>query len=194
MLGRTWKYRTSNLPNLQIPNLEPTEPLVCSWNRTSNLPNLLKTEPNLEPYYIQWEKIGDFFWGFSIKTEPRTYRTSSLSPKTEPRTYRTSKNRTEPRTEPGSTQHYFIYIDQKNKCILYFQKARNRPEARYKKARPARGPIHKSPSPPEARKTQARNITTTSWIGPIWNQSGREGFSLVTSASFCIEHLEPEER
>ena len=30
--------------------------------------------------------------------------------------------------------------------------------------------------------------------GPIWNQSGREGFSLVTSASFCIEHLEPEER
>ena len=33
------------------------------------------------------------------------------------------------------------------------------PEARYKKARPARGPIHKSPSPPEARKIQARPIT-----------------------------------
>ena len=47
----------------------------------------------------------------------------------------------------------------KNRCIECFEKARNRPEARYKKARPARGPIHKSPSPPEARKTQARNIT-----------------------------------
>ena len=53
----------------------------------------------------------------------------------------------------------FRYINQKNMCILYFQKARNRPEARYKKARPARVQIHKSPSPPEARKTQARNIT-----------------------------------
>ena len=50
VLGWTLKYRNSNLLNLQKLNLEPTEPLICSWNRTSNLPNLLKTEPNLEPY------------------------------------------------------------------------------------------------------------------------------------------------
>ena len=44
--------RTSNLPNLQKPNLEPTEPLIWPTNRTSNLPNLLKTEPNLETYTL----------------------------------------------------------------------------------------------------------------------------------------------
>ena len=57
--------------------------------------------------------------------------------------------------------NFFPKFFLKNWCIECFEKARNRPEARYKKARPARGPIHKSPSPPEARKTQARNITST---------------------------------
>ena len=56
---------------------------------------------------------------------------------------------------------YFIDIKQKYRYILYFGKARKKPEARYKKARPARGPIHKSPSPPEARKIQARPITNS---------------------------------
>ena len=53
-------------------------------------------------------------------------------------------------------------MDIKQKCgyILYFGKARKKLETRYRKARPARGPIHKSPSSPEARKIQARNITT----------------------------------
>ena len=48
VLGRTLKYQTSNLSNLQKSNLEPTEPPICSWK--PNLPNLEKTEPNLEPY------------------------------------------------------------------------------------------------------------------------------------------------
>ena len=54
-------------------------------------------------------------------------------------------------------------MDIKQKCgyILYFGKARKKLETRYRKARPARGPIHKSPSSPEARKIQARNITTS---------------------------------
>ena len=57
--------------------------------------------------------MGDFFNVFPSKpnlepTEPRTYRTSSLSSKTKPRTYRTSKNRTEPQTKPGWTQHYAL--------------------------------------------------------------------------------------
>ena len=53
-------------------------------------------------------------------------------------------------------------MDIKQKCgyISYFGKARKKLETRYRKARPARGPIHKSPSSPEARKIQARNITT----------------------------------
>ena len=52
-------------------------------------------------------------------------------------------------------------MDIKQKCgyILYFGKARKKLETRYRKARPARGPIHKSPSPPKARKIQAQNIT-----------------------------------
>ena len=52
-------------------------------------------------------------------------------------------------------------MDIKQKCgyILYFGKARKKLKTRYRKARPARGPIHKSPSSPEARKIQARNIT-----------------------------------
>ena len=37
-------------------------------------------------------KMGDFFGGFFIKTEPWTCWTSNLSPKTEPRTYQNSKN------------------------------------------------------------------------------------------------------
>ena len=80
VLGRTSKYRTSNLPNLQIPNLEPTEPLVCSWNRTSNLPNLLKTEPRTL-LYTMWKNRW-FFEDFPSKrnlepTEPqKTERTS----------------------------------------------------------------------------------------------------------------------
>ena len=47
VLGQTLKYRTSNLPNLQKPNLKRTKPPVCPQNRTSNH---LKTESNLEPY------------------------------------------------------------------------------------------------------------------------------------------------
>ena len=54
-------------------------------------------------------------------------------------------------------------MDIKQKCgyILYFGKARKKLETRYRKARPARGPIHKSPSLPEAQKIQARNITNS---------------------------------
>ena len=52
-------------------------------------------------------------------------------------------------------------MDIKQKCgyILYFGKARKKLETRYRKARLARGPIFKGPSPPEARKIQAWNIT-----------------------------------
>ena len=71
--------------------------VMSYWYDTTHLDSLLN----------RMAKNRWFLEGFSIKTEPRTYRTSSLSPKTEPRTYRTSKNRTEPWTEPGSTQHYY---------------------------------------------------------------------------------------
>ena len=40
---------------------------------------------------------------FSIKTEPRTYRTFNLSQK--PNLEPTKPPKTEPRTEAGSTQH-----------------------------------------------------------------------------------------
>ena len=59
-------------------------------------------------------------------------------------------------------------MDIKQKCgyILYFGKARKKLETRYRKAQPAQGPIHKSPSPPEARKIQARNITISNLPWP----------------------------
>ena len=58
-------------------------------------------------------------------------------------------------------------MDIKQKCgyILYFGKARKKLETRYRKARPARGPIHKSPSLPEARKIQAQNIANLFIVG-----------------------------
>ena len=51
-------------------------------------------------------------------------------------------------------------MDIKQKCgyILYFGKARKKPEARYKKARPAQGPIHKSPSPQGAIMTIPQSV------------------------------------
>ena len=91
VFSRTWKYWTSNLTKLQKPNLEPTEPPVCSLE-----PNLEPTEPpknRTEPRTLlnRMAKMDDFFGDFFIKTEPRTCWTSNLSSKTEPRTYRTSK-------------------------------------------------------------------------------------------------------
>ena len=53
VLDRTWKYRTSNLPNPQKPNLEPTEPLVCPQKPNLEPTEPQKTKPNPEPNQVR---------------------------------------------------------------------------------------------------------------------------------------------
>ena len=73
----------------------------------------------------------------------------------------------------------------KQKCgyILYFGKARKKLETRYRKARPARGPIHESPSLPEARKIQARNITNN--LFPIYLSNKIESNNATPTTAWC---------
>ena len=89
VLGRTWKYLNSNFPNLQKLNLEPE-------NWTSNLPNLLKTS-NLSSWM---GKNGWFSEVFS--SIPTLKHTEPLICPQKPN-FKPIK----PRTERGSTHHYF---------------------------------------------------------------------------------------
>ena len=60
VLGRTLKYLTSNLPNLQKSNLEPTEPLICSMKSNLELTEPPKNQTETRTLLNGWEKIGDF--------------------------------------------------------------------------------------------------------------------------------------
>ena len=43
VLERTPKYRTSNTPNIECPNIELSEHHILAQNRTSNMSNITKT-------------------------------------------------------------------------------------------------------------------------------------------------------
>ena len=108
VLGRTWKYRTSNLPNLQKPNLEPTEPLF--WPQK---PNLEPTEPpkyrtNLRTLLNRMAKMGDFFEVFSSKPnlEPTEPLVCPQKPNLEP----TEPPKTEPNLEPNQVRPNTTFI------------------------------------------------------------------------------------
>ena len=102
VLGRTLKYRTSNLPNLQKSNLEPTEPLTCSLKS-----NLEPTEPpknRTEPRTLlnRMRKTGDFFEVFPSKPnlEPTEPLVGPQKPNLEP----TEPQKTERTSEPNQVR------------------------------------------------------------------------------------------
>ena len=44
VLEQTPKYRTSNIPNIECPNIELSEHHILAQNRTSNMSNITKTQ------------------------------------------------------------------------------------------------------------------------------------------------------
>ena len=48
MLERTPKYRTSNTPNIECPNIELSEHHILAQNRTSNMLNITKNQTCLQ--------------------------------------------------------------------------------------------------------------------------------------------------
>ena len=114
-MGRTLKYRTSNLPNLQKSNLEPTEPLICSLKS-----NLEPTEPpknRTEPRTLlnRMRKTGDFFEVFPSKPnlEPTEPLVGPQKPNLEP----TEPQKTEQTSELNQVRPNTIQIHSSLFCL-----------------------------------------------------------------------------
>ena len=102
VLGRTLKYRTSNLPNLQKSNLEPTEPPICFWK-----PNLEPTEPpknRTEPRTLL-NRMRKNWWFFEFfLSKPNLEPTEPLVGPQKPNLEPTEPQKTERTSEPNQVR------------------------------------------------------------------------------------------
>ena len=101
-MGRTLKYRTSNLPNLQKSNLEPTEPLICSLKS-----NLEPTEPpknRTEPRTLL-NRMRKNWWFFEFfLSKPNLEPTEPLVGPQKPNLEPTEPQKTERTSEPNQVR------------------------------------------------------------------------------------------
>ena len=117
VLGRTLKYRTWNLPNLQKSNLEPTEPLICSLKS-----NLEPTEPpknRTEPRTLL-NRMRKNWWFFEFfLSKPNLEPTEPLVGPQKPNLEPTEPQKTERTSEPNQVRPNTTLG---NNDALYWQK------------------------------------------------------------------------
>ena len=87
VLERTPKYRTSNTPNIEIPNIELSKHHILAQNRTLKMSNITKNQ-TVQEHQTVCSKTGIVT---NNRTELQTLPNITFWPKTELRTCQTSQ-------------------------------------------------------------------------------------------------------